>query len=839
MKLCRWFSFELFSCSVLIALFVVNGVCLPAISHAQQPWVGIVSPARAANWANAGLPGDVPPDSGWAQCGSTIPAYGSSSSYSSPSTIQSAIAACGTNQYVLLGAGDFYLSGGVALKSNMVLRGSGANQTRIHVSGSYGCNGFQGLVCVAGANTYSGYCTPTIGGNSYNMWSCPPGDFTAGYQHTANWTASYTQGLSTITLDNVTGIIVNQTPIVLDQCDTGFTGSSGVENCTGTAGAITAGAVWSGGAGSGYTVGDTGKIICSPNNGRCYGGYNAIYQVTSVSGGAVTGFTITSGGSGYTYSNSGFQGQGAPTIATSGSGAGFVVNITGITGYDNSNILACGIEMVCANLSDAGSSRPARSQQEVVVATAISGSGPYTVTINHPLVHPNWASGQSPQAWWGSSTIYNAGVENLLMDVSSVSASCVVETTAYDVWITGSACTTANFFHIFEYVASNTLVANSYFYLTKNAGTESYGIGSDGAVGNALYENNIVQGVTDALNPDGPCAGCVFAYNFSVNDYDWSTTFLFASSPMHAGSTDYILEEGNVGASAYQDNTHGPHFMDTFFRNYWTGYESNGGAMPLYVTMPVIVGAFSRYNNYLANVLGTAGYHSVYQCSPTSNSAQYCAAYASFAGSADIWDLGFSAPAQMDYSNSPAEPNDMLTISSLFRYGNYDVVKNAVQWNSSEVPTSDPNFPNSVPSGNTFPASFYKPVAGAFPNCGTGLSFWKNPTSGTCPPYPSVGPDVTNGDIGMCTSGTYKWSRALNSSQCAGGGFTASVNGGYGASNPAMRCYLNQMGGSPDGTGNMLTFNPSACYALDNSGSSSQNQLGSPVGLTGNAVTVP
>ena len=820
---CRWKDLAL-----LLSCTFVAAVC-----HAQ-PWSGIINSSRATNWANTGLPGDAQPDSSWTQCGSTIAAYGSSSSYASPSTIQTAINNCGANQFVLLGAGDFYLTGGVFLKSNMVLRGSGANQTRIHVNNPADCNGPSGLVCVVGSNTWGGICEPTIGGATYNMWSCPSGDYEVGYQNTANWTGSYNQGSSTIVLDNVTGIVPNLTPIVLDQCDGGFAGSPGVENCMGVDGAITSATVWSGGGGSGYAVGDTGKIIASCNWGRCYGGYNATYEVASVSSGAVTGFTITNGGSGYTYSSTNsYFGSGAPTVATSGSGTGFLVQITGITGYDNGSIFPCGITMICNIESDAGTMRPARSQEEVVVATAISGSGPYTVTISHPLMHPNWSSAQSPQAYWGTSTITSAGVENLMMDVSAVSASCVVMQTAYRVWATGVACSTANFFHILEYIVSNTLVGNSYFYWTKNAGTESYGVGSAGAVANSLYENNIVQGVVDPLNVDGSCAGCVFAYNFSVNDYDNAIDYLFASSPMHGGSTDYILEEGNIGAAMYQDMTHGPHFLDTLFRNYWTGYESNNGTMPLYSTIPVGVGAFSRYNNYLGNVLGTAGYHTVYECVPSSATEHYCSTDAgSYPGSVHIWDVGFSNLAQIDYDNAPATPNDLLTVSSLFRYGNYDVVHRTVQWNSAEVPASDPNFPNAVPASNSFPSSFYNGVTGAFPNCGSGLSFWKNPTTESCPPYPPIGPDVTNGDIGMCTGGTYEWSRALTSAQCAGGSFAASVNGGYGNSNPAMRCYLNQMAGPPDGTGSMLAFDPASCYAADSAASPAATPTFSPTAGT-------
>ena len=72
----------------------------------------------------------------------------------------------------------------------------------------------------------------------------------------------------------------------------------------------------------------------------------------------------------------------------------------------------------------------------------------------------------------------------------------------------------------------------------------------------------------------------------------------------------------------------------------------------------------------------------------------------------------------------------------------------------------------------------------------------------------------------MCTGGTYQWSLALSASQCSGGTFSASADGGYGSSNPAMRCYLNQMSGPPDGTGGMLSFNRTSCYSADSSSSS-------------------
>jgi hypothetical protein len=801
-----------------------------------QAWSGIISTERAADWTQAGLPGDVIPSGSWTQSGSTISACGSSNSPTSPSScgITSALANCGTNHYVLLASGDFYLNSSIGIPSNCVLRGGGANSTRLHFSGSegnfMGCNGEAAGICIVGSNTYGTYC-------SSSQWPCPASGIGVGYQHEANWTGNYSQGTSTITLDSVAGITTNLTPIVLDQCDVGFSGNASNDACgapsSGNAGAITAAVVWPSGGGSGYTVGDTGSI--SPVNSgfsTLLGSGTATYQVTSVSGGAVTGFTITSGGYGYTttQAQSGyFQTGGTSTTSTTGGGSGLKVQITAVGAYDNGSLFDCAITMQCTYQGPANTQRSARSQSEVVVATAISGSGPYTVTLDHPIYHANWNSSQGPKSWWGSATVTNAGIEDMELDQSGVTGpacgsnpgcmSAVTINTANKVWVYGVGSNLANFFHVNGYVATHMLVANSYFFGTANKGTESYGIGCDTFCGQSLFENNILQGIVDPENVDGACAGCVFAYNFALNDaYSGCLSCLLGSDPMHSAATDYILEEGNIGSMAELDAVHGPHFLNTFFRNYFNGYQANEGTMTGNSTVPFLIQAFSRYNNLIGNVAGTAGYHTVYQCVPASSSTKNCSSYGAGGGYTDIYALGWSnAAAVIDIQDVPATPNDPLTASSLMRWGNYDVVSGSPQFNSSEVPTGDANYPNAVPSSLSVPVSFYNNVTTAHSNCGTGLAFWKNPSTGGCPQFPPIGPDVSNGDIGMCTSGPYNWSRALTSSQCGGGSFSASTNGGFGNSNPAMRCYLNQMGGTPDGTGSMLSFNANACYAPDTS----------------------
>jgi hypothetical protein len=727
-----------YSRQLVVVLFLLGLIPLGAKA---QAWSGIISPARATDWSSAGLPGDVPPSASWSQCGPTIAAYGSSGSPASPSLINNAIQGTGsgytgcTKPYVIqLGPGSFYLNGGIDFYgsgpgSNVVLRGSGANSTFLHFaqySGQYNnCNGWGANICMEGSNTYSG-CSP---GSCYTE---------------ANWTGNYTQGTTTITLDNVSGIVLGLTPIVLDQCDTGFSGTSGNPTCTGT-----------------------------------------------------------------------------PT--------------------DNNNLYVCQLAPICQTGGPANLGRPNRGLEEVVTATAITGSGPYTVTISPAIRNPNWSSGNTPQAWWGSQTITNSGVENLFVDsqtgtgTSTSSFACV---TAYKCWFTGVASDYSNNYHIRFNIVSRGLVRDSYFYWTLNAGTQSYGIGG-GLAGDLLLENNILQGITDPINFDGPCAGCVGAYNFAVNQFNNTLAYMFGIISLHAAGQQMILFEGNVGNMIDADDVHGSHGLITMFRNYFNGYESNNGTMPTDNTSAIHLAAFSRYMNVIGNVLGTAGYHTVYQCNPAASSTHGCANEFVVP-----YDIGWSGNTQgLEDVSTPPSPNDTRTLPTLLRWGNYDVVTNAVRWcgsssdtgwsstcgGASEIPTGDSYYPNSIPTkGDT--------AAGqpALPN-----SLFQSSTPGWWPSniaFPPVGPDVSTGNIGQCTSGTYKWSLVLSSGQCGGGTFTSSVVGAHAIAIPAMACYLNTMGGTPDGTGSMLTFNPSACYASDGGGS--QGSGSPPVAPTGLTASV-
>jgi hypothetical protein len=176
----------------LVLVFLIAIVA--SYAHAQTPpWSGIIAPSRAVDWSagQAGVVGGIPSGS-WAQCGSTVAAG------TSATTINSLLAACPANTYLLLGPGTFNLTTTIMFFniSNHVLRGSGANQTFLIFSGQANCNGGYSSVCMSS------------GDNNYN--SSP--------SNTAKWTAGYAKGATTITLDNVSNLKVGW-PIILDQLD--------------------------------------------------------------------------------------------------------------------------------------------------------------------------------------------------------------------------------------------------------------------------------------------------------------------------------------------------------------------------------------------------------------------------------------------------------------------------------------------------------------------------------------------------------------------------------------------------------------------------------------------
>lgn len=129
-------------------------VIAPGIARAQA-WSGIISPGRAIDWSQTGIPGGVPTNR--MQCGTTVPSPGSS--VDAAATIQAALNSCSANRYVLLGSGTFLINSSVTVPANVTLRGLGADQTILDCHGS-------GDACVilgSGSVSYTGPLNITAG----------------------------------------------------------------------------------------------------------------------------------------------------------------------------------------------------------------------------------------------------------------------------------------------------------------------------------------------------------------------------------------------------------------------------------------------------------------------------------------------------------------------------------------------------------------------------------------------------------------------------------------------------------------------------------------------------
>lgn len=446
--------------------------------------------------------------------------------------------------------------------------------------------------------------------------------------------------------------------------------------------------------------------------------------------------------------------KGATQITVSSTAGMAVGNYLSLDQADDSNmdtetIWVCQTT-ACSDEGPGGSGAPGRIQAQKVNVTAINGN---VVTISPGLYMPNWRPAQSPKAWGANTYIKMSGIEDMSLDHTASNAqSGIVLFNAYNCWVKGVRSVQADRNHVWGWETAAGIVRDSYFYGTKNAKSQSYGVELYHA-SDMLVENNIFQHIVAPLMVAGSASGSVYGYNYAIDDYycpeqgNCGVT-LMGQAWLHAGGQDNILFEGNDGPAWFSDDIHGTHHFVTAFRNRYSGFETGR----LYQTQPVIIKAFGRYINLVGNVLGTASYHTTYQCGPTTCS------------NADhtIYELGTGSSA----------PSDSLVGTTLMRWGNYDVVNNAVRFMSGEVPSGLSLYANPVPQSQTLPVSFY---LSARP------STWWATLWGTTP-WPPIGPDVTSGNL-------------------------ANV-GGHANKIPARLCYENTQ---RDGNG-ILVFNASRCY---------------------------
>jgi hypothetical protein len=430
-----------------------------------------------------------------------------------------------------------------------------------------------------------------------------------------------------------------------------------------------------------------------------------------------------------------------------------------------------------------GSSAPATCfhQEHIAVVTGISGSN---VTISPPLAMPNWSPSLTMSAWWASTPISGVGIEDLQVNMTGASGGDGIYLTwCANCWTKGVSIVDTNLAHVQMNYSTNDTINNSYFFLTQNHTTSSYGTVCN-SCSHALIENNIFHAVASPVIWNGTSSGNVVGYNFNINDYYTSSTGYSQNFiGEHSGGVDTNLYEGNFTTNwAAADTIHGTGNLDTFFRNYISGtppacyasgstYATSTYAACNNPLVPFQIQSYHRFYNVIGNVLGTTGQNTVYLANQ------------SFSNS-DVYSVGLGGSAA----------NDPNVNSTLMLWGNCDSATGftACRFNANEInagtafislPTSQQVGYNPTPASHTLPASFYyssKP------------SWWPS-----AKPWPIIGPDISGGNISGVNGLVY--------------------------TNPAADCYTT-LGGLANGTGSQLTFSEATCY-------------GAPI--TGNVTVTP
>jgi hypothetical protein len=425
--------------------------------------------------------------------------------------------------------------------------------------------------------------------------------------------------------------------------------------------------------------------------------------------------------------------QGATQVTYSTTNAALATNnITFIDQADNSYPPGQGI--VCGDAPNASGGFSAegagivnqanRGQVQTVKVTNKTGS---VITFTPGLYLPNWGD-RSVQARWPSSVISDAGLEDVTLDQSNwttggssycalsffCSRNCWVDGVRF-VWSAAKDLAGRGTGASIWYSSHNT-VANSYFYGMPGMVTntqEQYAIELAYA-SDCLVENNAIQHNASPIRPNAEAPGCVFAFNYNFDNFYGSTSDTRMQSTIGPHATcNLILSEGNKGPGVFADTVHGTHNMLTFFRNYFDGHDI-ADARTVNAN-PFLLYSFSRYYNLLGNVLGKTGWATGYE-----------------GLSRAIYRLGEGTPAS---GSEGMVPDDAEVAATLMRWGNYDVINNAVQWTDAERATAAALFPGLALTSHTLPESFYRSTRPSF--------FTVNGSTVT---YPPIGPDVSGGN---------------------------------------------------------------------------------------------
>ena len=400
-----------------------------------------------------------------------------------------------------------------------------------------------------------------------------------------------------------------------------------------------------------------------------------------------SGTIIITGTSGYPYTTvtdvtGGYQ-KGSTTITVSNASAFKVNDIVTLDELNNPELVTnygrIGDDGTLNQCTYAGRiSGGARAYGETFLVKAISGN---TITLNRPL-YWDFQGNLNPQLYLHSKVpLYYAGVENIhLRTVSTVSdgSGIILQHCAY-CWVKN--CEIESFPRRALWLRYGTYGCEIRHNYIHNKSSDSnfernrrYGIFIYSNCSDNLIEDNIVHYTLSGLVMEAGNSGNVISYNYIDTTRYGSQPWKTPDMALHAPHNYMNLFEGNVMGQIEFDIYWGSSSHQMVFRN-WLHTRNPDW----YVNQPrlaISCEGWNRCSSFIGNVLG---YPNIVEAeSPWPVYYEQLPLISTFE-QVHMWRVGFWSGAD----GTPQEHGDPMTLATIIRHGNYDFVRNRVEWDTS------------------------------------------------------------------------------------------------------------------------------------------------------------
>jgi hypothetical protein len=287
-----------------------------------------------------------------------------------------------------------------------------------------------------------------------------------------------------------------------------------------------------------------------------------------------------------------------------------------------------------------------RSTAQIVKVVGTNGSGPYTITVDVPLLYswnvPNFQAQITPAGYTVSSSTHGQswGIENLYTEWT-YSASQATASTMSCV----EGCWLKNVFfynspggaHCLMYFCYRISVVDSRFETSHlYLAGQGYGPTMNYGTSYCLVQNNVLRDLHIHAGSSYGGGGHVYGYNILLGTGNDGN--IYAGPNSHGSHTFFNLWEGNwCEDQIFFDFIHGSSSHQTLLRNRVKGTHPNES---FGTTFSVGNDYYNRSNNYVGNIFGAT------------NSMNHKEDAAPSGSDRGVWALGFESSTSLSYGES-------------------------------------------------------------------------------------------------------------------------------------------------------------------------------------------